>query len=308
MTIRWLLSRILLFLPSLIGVSLITFVIANSVPGDPVYALVGERADPVLMESYRKKLGLDRGLFVRYLRYLKMVSKGDLGQSFYTGRLVGKELGEKFPNTLLLAVVSMTFATLTGLFLGILCTLYRNRWQDRLILFLTTGIISMPVFWFGMLLIYFFSVRIHLFPTGGMEGFSALVLPALTLGARSMGYLARLTRSCLLDILNSEYILAVKARGGGPYFVMMHAMKNVLIPLVTFIGLDFGSYLNGSVLTETIFGWDGIGRYAISGIFRRDYPVIIGSVMFGSVIFMLVNLFIDVLYFFLNPKIRKGSE
>ncbi|MBN2144741.1 MAG: ABC transporter permease [Candidatus Aureabacteria bacterium] len=301
---HWLFHRFLMFIPGLIGVSIVTFFIANAVPGDPVYALVGERADPFLIQQYRSKLGLDKTLPERYWFYLKTIISGDLGHSYYTGKNVGNELIRKFPHTFILAVCAMIFAVFSGLLIGTVCVMFQDRWLDRLFLFFSTFMISMPVFWLGMVFVFLFAVKIRLFPTGGMEGYLCIVLPALTLGSRSMGYLVRLTRTCLLDILNSEYILTARAKGAGPLLIIYHAMKNAMIPIATFIGLDFGSYLNGSVLTETIFNWDGIGRYAINGIFRRDYPVIIGSVLFGALIFMAVNLLIDLLYFYLNPQVK----
>ncbi len=299
-------TRFLLLLPVLAGVTLVTFILISSVPGDPVYAMVGERADEKLIESYREKLGLNHGFFKRYISYISLILKGDLGQSYYTGRPVGTELIEKFPNTLLLAGTAVIFSLIFGIILGIMGALLRDTWIDKVLMVICTAFISLPVFWYGMLLVYFFAYSLKFLPSGGMDHPLAILLPALTLGSRSMAYLARLTRSCLLEILNSPYILAVKARGGGKGMVIRHAMINVMMPVITFIGLDFGSYLNGSVLTETIFGWDGIGRYAIQGILRRDYPVILGTVLLGASIFVLVNLLIDLSYMFINPRLRKS--
>lgn len=302
---KWLIKRLLLIVPGLLGVSLITFYISVSIPGDPVYALVGERADPVLIESYRTRLGLDQNLAFRYFCYLKMIFRFDFGKSYYTHQSVSKELLEKFPNTFRLASAAILFAVLSGLLLGGICAVFKDSFFDKLILFVSTGLISLPVFWFGMLLIFIFALHLKWLPSSGMDSGYSIVLPSIALGSRSLGYLVRLTRSCMIEILSSEYILLVRAKGGGTGLILYHAFMNAIIPVVTFIGLDFGSYLNGSVLTETIFGWDGIGRYAMNGILRRDYPVIIGTVLFGAFVFMLVNILIDVFYTFANPKLRR---
>ncbi|EKD27307.1 MAG: hypothetical protein ACD_79C00764G0002 [uncultured bacterium] len=308
MSFSWIIKRLFLIIPSLIGVSFLTFIIASKVPGDPVYALVGERADSKIIESYRSKMGLDKGIVTRYCLYLKMILTGDLGLSYYSGRSVSKDLMEKFPNTLLLAFWSMLFSSIGGIVLGIYCALYPNTFADKVILLFSTLCISLPVFWFGMLLVYFFSFKIHIFPVAGMNGALYFVLPSITLGLRSLGYVVRLTKSCMLEVLNAEYIMTVKAKGGGILRIIYHAFINAVIPIVTFIGLDFGSYLNGSVLTETIFGWNGIGRYAINGILKRDYPVILGTVLFGAFVFMLINILVDIICVLLNPKLRlKGK-
>jgi ABC-type dipeptide/oligopeptide/nickel transport system permease component len=304
----WIGKRLLLLIPSVIGVTLVTFCLANAVPGDPVYALVGERTDEAVIEAYREKLGLEQGVALRYVKYMQMLLQGDMGQSYYTGRQVMSEIREKLPNTLYLACTSMALAVVMGLGLGCLAAYTRGSWLDRTILFFATSLISFPVFWFGMLLVLVFAIGLRWFPVGGMEHPLAIVLPALTLGSRSAGYLARLSRTKILDCLSEEYILTIRAKGGGPCKVLHHALRNAFIPILTFIGLDFGSYLNGSVLTETIFGWDGLGRYAIGGIFRRDYPVILGTVLFGALVFMLMNLLVDFLYAYFNPRLRHGGQ
>jgi ABC-type dipeptide/oligopeptide/nickel transport system permease component len=306
--IRWILRRILWMIPALVGVSLLTFLIAAMVPGDPVYAVVGERADPAVIEAYRSRLGLDRSLPVRYVLYIKTVLSGDLGRSVATGRPVARDLLSKFPNTLLLAAAAMLFAVTFGVILGVVAAFVRDSPLDRAIVVFSTALISLPVFWFGMLLVFVFAYYLRWLPVAGMEHPASVILPGVTLGSRSLGYLVRLTRSTMIEQLSSDYILAVRAKGAGRLLLAKHALLNVSIPIVTFIGLDFGSYLNGSVLTETIFGWNGVGRYAVNGIFRRDYPVIIGCVLFGALLFMAVNVLIDIVYMMLDPKLRHGAS
>jgi len=304
---HWLFKRFLLIIPALFGISIITFIISANVPGDPVNALVGERSNPELIRRYREKLGVNKPILERYMRYLKMLIKLDLGRSYYSKEKVRDELLQKIPNTLRLAFFSMLFAVTIGLSLGILIAFFENSFFDKLILFFSTLLISLPVFWFAMLLVFIFSFKLGWFPVAGMDGRFAIILPAFTLGSRSLGYLIRLTRSCMLECLSSEYITTVKAKGGKGLLIAKHAFLNAVIPVITFIGLDFGSYMNGSVLTETIFGWDGIGRFAVNGIFQRDYPVIIGSVLFGALMFMTVNILIDILCVFLNPQLRRSG-
>ncbi len=304
---NWLFKRLLLILPTLFGISIITFIISANVPGDPVNALVGERSDPALIRLYREKLGVNKPILERYVRYLKMLIKFDLGRSYYSKEKVKNELIQKIPNTLKLAFFSMLFAVLVGTSLGMIIAFFENSFFDKLVLFFSTMLISLPIFWFAMLLVFIFSFKLGWFPVAGMNGHFAIILPAFTLGSRSLGYLIRLTRSCMLECLSAEYITAVRAKGGKGFLVAKHAFLNAIIPVITFIGLDFGSYMNGSVLTETIFGWDGIGRFAVNGIFQRDYPVIIGSVLFGALMFMLVNLLVDILCMFFNPRLRRGG-
>lgn len=302
-----LLKKIILIVPSLLGISLITFFISVLIPGDPVSALVGDRADDEVINDYREKLGLKHSIPVRYFFYVKMIFKGDLGESYYTGEKVSKELLSKLPNTLILAFTAMVISVFFGIIFGILSAIYADTFIDKLIRFISTSLISLPIFWFAMILIYIFAFYLKIFPVGGMTDSFSFVLPSFTLASRSLGYLVRLTRSTMIEELNSEYVLCVLAKGGKIKNVIYHAFINTLMPIITFIALDFGSYMNGSVLTETIFGWNGIGRFAMNGIFRRDYPVILGSVLFGAFVFIIINLVIDIVYTFLNPKLRRNE-
>ena len=209
----------------------------------------------------------------------------------------------------LFTLTAMLFSTVTGILLGVFMAVFRGSFWDRIGLLLSISGISIPVFWLGLILIYLFSFKLQLLPPTGMGHGPArllfLVLPASTLGLSSAAALARITRTAMLEVLSQPYITTARAKGlSGRVVVFKHALRNTLIPVVTIIGLDFGSYLNGSVLTETIFGWDGIGRYAVEGIFQRDYPVIMGCVLVGALLFVLVNLIVDLLYGLLDPRIR----
>ena len=302
------LKRIIMTVPTLLGISIITFVLLQALPGDPVQGLAGDRADPAVLERIRRDMGTDRPIALQYVGYMKLLMQGELGRSYYSNRSVLGDIAQKLPNTIMLAAAAMLFSTCFGILLGIFMAVRRGTVWDRLALMLSTAGISLPVFWLGLLLIYLFSFKLQLLPPAGMGsglgGLVFLALPAATLGLSSAAALARITRTSMLEVLSQPYITTARAKGlSGRVVVFKHAFKNTLIPVVTLIGLDFGSYLNGSILTETIFGWDGIGRYAVEGIFQRDYPVIMGCVLTGALLFVLVNLSVDLVYGLLDPRI-----
>jgi ABC-type dipeptide/oligopeptide/nickel transport system permease component len=292
----------------MIGITLITFILLKALPGDPVQGLAGERTSPETIKRLKKELGTERPVLLQYAGYMKLLLRGELGRSYYTNRKITDDIKEKLPNTIKLAVGAMIFSTLVGLLLGILMAIAPGSIWDRIGQLISVSGISIPVFFLGLLLIYLFSFVFQILPPSGMGNGSILflIMPAATLGLNSSAYLARITRSSLIEILSQPYIVTAKAKGvKKSSIIVKHALKNAFIPIVTLIGLDFGSYLNGSVLTETIFGWDGIGRYAVEGIFKRDYPVILGCVLVGAILFILVNLSVDLLYGFFDPRIRR---
>ncbi len=309
--VRFILKRILLFIPTLLGVTLITFILTQSLPGDPVINMVGERATPETIARIRAEIGVDRPLPVQYLLFLKRLSRGELGRSLFTNRKIADDLLQKFPNTVRLALAAMIFASFFGIGMGILAAVRHDTGWDRLITLVTVGGISVPVFWLGLALMLVFAFYLRWLPPSGMGNGSLayVILPALTLGTFSLSYIARVTRSSMLESLSQPYIEAARAKGlPETRVVLKHALKNSLIPVVTLIGLDLGSYLNGAVLTETIFGWDGLGRYALDGILKRDYPAIMGVVLFGAVIFVSLNLLVDISYHVLDPRIRVQKD
>lgn len=303
----FLLRRLLFALPTLVGVTFITFLLVRSVPGDPVLSLIGQRADPETIEALRRQLGLEKPLILQYGHYLRRLSLGQWGNSLYSQRPVSQLLMEKFPNTLRLALAAMVFAIFSGLLLGIGAAIRRGSSLDATLTFLATLGLSTPVFWLGLLLIMLFAIQLSWLPASGMGGgaLAYLILPALTLGIRSASYVARVTRASMLEALSMPYTTTARAKGLGQFpVVMRHSLKNALCPIITMAGLDFGSYLNGAVLTETIFGWDGLGRLAFDAILKRDYPLIMGAVLFGSILFVLINILVDISYAFLDPRIR----
>lgn len=305
----YVLKRLLLFIPTLLGITFVTFLLTQAVPGDPVLGMVGERADPAVVERLRADIGADRPFLVRYGGYLSLLARGEMGRSYYSHHPVASDIVEKFANTLRLALTAIVFSIIIGISLGVFTALKRGTWLDRAGSALAVAGISLPVFWLGLVLMLVLSGWLHLLPPSGMGNGELiyLVLPAMTLAIGSSSFIARVTRSSMLEVLGQPYMATARAKGLGPGRVIVHALRNALIPIVTLIGLDLGSYLNGSVLTETIFGWDGIGRYALEGITKRDYPVVMGTVLFGAVIFVTVNLVIDVLNSVIDPRIRHSE-
>ncbi len=303
--------RLLLALPTLVGVALIVFAILKMVPGDPALAMVGERADEATIEQIRKDLGLDEPLPAQFARYMLLVAKGELGRSYYTNRPVALSLIEKFPNTLRLAGAAMIVAVGFGMTLGIVSAIKHNTWVDRLFGIVSVVGISTPVFWLALVLVLVFAYGLGWLPPSGMGngGLAYLVLPAIALGTNSAAFIARITRSSMLEALSQPYLTAVRAKGVSRFAAATkHALRNALIPVTTLIGIDMGSYLNGSVLTETIFGWDGIGRYAMTAILKHDYPVILGTVLFGATAFVAVNLLVDVFYAAIDPRLDPAAR
>lgn len=304
----YIIKRLLLTIPVLLGIATITFILIYVIPGDPTSGIVGERVSPQTLNQIRAEMGLDKPFHIQYLSYLNRLIHGNLGRSFSTKQPVSEVIIEKFPNTLRLTIAAMFIAILFGVSMGIFAAITRGSFWERLTMVGAVFGISTPVFWFGLLLIFIFSIKLGWLPASGMGDGSILylILPAATLGLRSVALIARITCATMIETLGEDYIRTARAKGLRESVVIFkHALKNSLIPIVTIIGLDFGSYLNGSVLTETVFGWPGLGRYAVEGIMKRDIPVVIGTVLFGAFIFVIVNLIVDILYYFLNPKIRE---
>ncbi len=307
---RYILRRLLLLVPILLGVATITFLLMYVVPGDPVRAVAGERYDEATIAEMRHELGLDRPLAVRYVDFLGRAARFDLGRSFVTRRPVAEAIRERFPRTALLAGCAMLFAVVGGIIIGALAAWGRVPLLSKALMTASLVAVSMPVFWLGLLLIYVFSMQLRLLPPSGYGGGSPahLVLPALTLSFASMATIARVTRSGFLDALGEDYVRTARAKGLGERAVLSkHVLRNALIPVITIVGTDFGSYLSGSVLTESIFGWPGLGRYIVQAIMKRDFPVIQGAVLFMAVLFVIVNLVVDVSYGFIDPRIRSAG-
>ncbi len=303
--IHYLLNRLLQVIPVLFGVIIITFVLMYVIPGDPVVSMVGERYSEATIQRLRQEMHLDDPLPIQFFRYIGNVVRGNFGNSFITGEPVIVLIMEKFPNTMMLAVGAMIFAIIIGLTAGILSSVNPGSFMDRGIMVIALAGISAPVFWVGLILVLVVGVILRWLPPTGFGGLEYLILPALTLGLRSAAYLARLTRATMLDELNKDYIRTARSKGLPEWKVFIkHAFPNTLIPVITVIGTDFGSYLSGAVLTESIFGWPGIGRLALDAILKRDFPLIQGTVLFMAIMFVMMNVLVDMLYGVVDPKIR----
>jgi peptide/nickel transport system permease protein/oligopeptide transport system permease protein len=302
--LAFIIRRLVLSIPTLIGVMIVVFLLLYVAPGDPVQDMVGERADAETIARLRKELHLDEPLPKQFVSYAGGVLKGDLGNSYITQRPIIKDIRERFPKTLLLAGTAMLLASILGITIGVLSARNPGGWFDRLGLGFAYLGISFPVYWVGLILILIFAVTLRWLPPSGYGGVKYLILPALALGSRSIAFLARVTRSSMLEVLGGDFVRTARAKGLRERVVIArHALRNALIPIITVLGLDFGYYLTGSILTETIFSWPGIGRYVVNAIARRDLPAINGSVLFLSVVFVLVNLITDLAYAKADPRV-----
>ena len=302
---RYLVRRLLLTIPVLLGVATLVFALIHLVPGDPAQAMLGEGASQEEIQRLRTSLGLDRPLLAQYTGFLGGLVRGDLGTSFRYNTPVTQQITSRLGNTAKLALAAMMVAILFAVPLGIIAAVFRGRAPDHAAMTLALAGISMPNFWLGPLLAILFAVYLGWLPVSGTGSLAHLVLPAVTLGAALSAILARMTRASLLEELRELYVLAARARGlSGSRAVLRHAFRNSLIPVVTIIGLQFGAVLTGTIITETIFAWPGLGRLLIQAINFRDYPLVQGCILFIAVTYVLMNLLTDLTYGFLDPRIR----
>jgi ABC-type dipeptide/oligopeptide/nickel transport system permease component len=302
---RYLVRRLLLTIPVLLGVATLVFSLIHLVPGDPAQSMLGDSAPPEDVARLRQTLGLDRPLVQQYKSFLGGVVKGDLGTSFRYGTPVTREIGSRLLRTLQLALAAMAVAIVIAIPLGIIAAVRKGTAVDQAAMTLSLIGISMPNFWLGPLLAIVFAVRLGWLPVSGTGTAAHLVLPAVTLGAALAAILARMTRASVLEELRELYVLAARARGiSRARAVIRHAFRNSLIPIVTIIGLQFGAVLTGTIITETIFAWPGVGRLLIQAINFRDYPLVQGCILFISFTYVTMNLLTDVAYGLLDPRIR----
>jgi len=303
--VRFLVRRVLLTIPVLLGVATLVFALIHLVPGDPAQAMLGDGASPQDIAELRTSLGLDQSLPSQYARFLSSAVTGDLGKSFRTGQPVTLMIAERVPATAELALASMTVAVLLAIPLGVIAAVRKNTFVDHAAMTFSLAGISIPNFWLGPLLAIVFAVELGWLPVSGRGTLAHLVLPAFSLGLALSAILARMTRASLLEELGELYVRAARARGVSPTAAVLgHAMRNSLVPLVTIVALQFGAVLTGAVITETIFAWPGIGRLLIQSIGFRDYPMVQGCILLIAVTYVSVNLLTDVMYGILDPRIR----
>lgn len=329
-----LLKKLLGLIPTVVGITLVAFFLIRLVPGDPIEVMMGERRlDPAVHAEMMQRMGLDQPLLVQYGNYVGNLMRGDLGLSLITRESVAKEFVSLFPATMELALAALILALVVGMPLGIIAGLKRGSLIDQGMMGVATVGYSMPVFWWGLILIMFFSVQLGITPVSGRiaieydilprTGFMLidtvlsgeagafrsalmhLILPTIVLGTIPMAVIARMTRSSMLEVLREDYVRTARAKGLSPIrVVLVHALRNALIPIITVIGLQTGSLLAGAVLTETIFSWPGIGKWLIDAIARRDYPVVQTGILVSASVFIVVNLVVDMLYSVVNPRVR----
>lgn len=307
--IKYILRRLFFMVPTMLGVSLIIFGLLYLTPGDAAVAKLGQQAPPEAIEAYREELGLNDPFLVQYGRYIKGALHGDLGKSYLSGADVGDTLKEYFPATVNLTLFSLAVAVIFGIIFGILSAVFKYSWIDKISMFFGMIGLSMPIFWSGLLFILLFSVKLGWLPSSGLRSFKHLILPGFALGFQSMAVIMRQTRSSMLDVLNKDYIRTARSKGFRErYVIFVHALKNAMIPVLTSAGLLTGALIGGSVLTETIFSIPGIGRHMVQSITARDYPMILGAVLLISLSYCILNLIVDILYGFLDPRVRSQYE
>ncbi len=307
---RYIGKRLLMIIPVLVGVTLLVFIVLSLAPGDPAVSILGDKATEADIEAKREELGLNDPILIQYLNYVSKAIKGDFGVSYKNQLSVMKQVLDRFPNTLIIAVGAILFSLVLGIPVGILSAKKQYSMIDNIAMIGALIGVSMPVFWMGLMMVIVFSLRLRLLPSSGMgEGFiplmKSLVLPVVALGSYSLAMIARTTRSSVLEVIRQDYISTARSKGITERQVTTrHMLKNALIPIITAVGLQFGTLMGGSIMTETVFSWPGIGRLIVDSIKSRDIPMVMGSVIFLSVIFSFVNLLIDLLYAFVDPQIK----
>ena len=305
--LSYILRRLLQAIPVIIGVSLITFILMIMVPGDPVQQLLGQRASPEAVAEVRRNMGLDEPAWRQYLTMMGNIVTGDLGRSIITREPVVREFASRLPVTMKLALIAMVFATVIGVTVGILSAVRQNSIIDRAAMFLTLTGISLPVFWYALIVILLVIFQWRWIPQTGLGDGSLkfYLLPAFVLGTRAAAFIARITRSAMLETIRQDYIRTARAKGLRERVVTWkHAIRNVMIPVVTVIGLDLASFIDGAYLTEYVFNIPGMGRYGLVSLLNRDLPVMLPLVIYTAVLFIIANLLVDLLYAAIDPRIR----
>jgi peptide/nickel transport system permease protein len=308
---RYVIKRLLMIIPVLVGVTFFVYLVLSLAPGDPVQTILGDKASVEAQEQLRANLGLDKPLLVQYVNYIGRAVRGDFGKSYKNQVPVMQQVLERFPNTLLIASGAIILSLILGIPIGIISARRQYSFVDNAAMLGALIGVSMPGFWMGLLLVIVFSLRLKLLPSSGMNTQSliallrSLVLPVIALSTYSLAMIARMTRSSMLEVIRQDYINTARSKGiSERQVVFSHMLRNALIPIITAVGLQFGTLVGGSIMTETVFSWPGIGRLIVESIKSRDIPVVLGSVIFLSVVFSLVNLIVDLLYAFVDPQIK----
>lgn len=303
--IKYIFKRLIMLIPVILVTSFLIYWAMSLTGGDPALMLAGDKATPEQVEQIREELGLNDPFPVRYANYMKGMLTGDMGKSYVTKKDVFQTFMEKLPNTLALGGAAVLIAVVVSLPLGIYTAIHQNTWKDTAGMVFALFGTSMPNFWLGLMLIIIFALHLRLFPTGGNFGWKSLVLPAVTVGFGLAALITRITRSSMLDVMRQDYMTTARAKGCSEHRVIYkHGLKNALIPIITAIGLQMSLVITGSVLAETVFSWPGIGRLVYESITRRDIPMVTGSIILCSILMCIINLVVDLVYAFFDPRIK----
>lgn len=301
----YLLKRLVASVVTLLGVIFVLVALVQFLPGDPARVIAGLRATPAQVARVRDEMGLDDSVFVQYWRFLENLAQGNLGVSVRTGDSVAAEIWARLPFTLELAVLGTLIGTVAGITLGVIAATHKDKWTDSFVSMIGVVGISMPVYWLGIILILVFAVWLHVLPASGASSLTSVILPSFTLGVFSMAIVARMTRSTMIDELGQDFVRTVRAKGVVERVVIYkHALRNAFVPILTVIGLQFGTLLGGAVLTETVFSWPGIGRLLVDSISARDFPMVQGIIFVFAAMFIVVNVITDLLYTVVDPRVR----
>lgn len=306
---KYIIKRLLMMIPVIIGVTIIIFLIMALSPGDPARLVLGEMASEESVANWRETHGLNDPLPVRYVNYMKNMLKGDLGTSYANGRSVATEISSRFPITLRLAIVGMIVALVIAIPLGIVSAVKQYSLIDGFATIFGMLGIALPSFWVALMMILLFSLKLNWLPSGGIEGWQSMVMPAISIGFGCCANIMRITRSSMLEVIRTDYIRTAKSKGVKKRDIIgKHALRNVLIPVITVAGLQFGAMMGGAVIAETVFSWPGVGTYMISSIKAKDTPAVMGSIICFCIAFSLVNLLVDLVYGYIDPRIKSSYK
>lgn len=304
---KYILQRLVLAIPTLFGVAVVVFLMLRMLPGDPARVIAGVMASEADVERIRMQLGLDQPVLTQFVSFMGRLAHLDLGQSARTSQPVLQEILARLPYTVELAVTAIVLATVVGIMAGVMAATHHNTKVDYLVSALSLFGVSMPVYWLGLMMIVVFAINLKVLPAAGADQPASFIMPSFTLALFVVGLITRMTRSSMLEVLRQDYVQTARAKGLAEQTVRYtHALRNALLPVVTVVGLQFGTLLGGAVLTETVFGWPGIGQLLVESIFSRDYPLVQGIVLTFSMLFIMVNLAVDILYAYIDPRIHYG--
>ena len=302
---KYIIKRILMMIPVIIGVSLLVFLVLKMTPGDPARVVAGSEADEATVEMIREELGLNKPVMQQYVDYMSGLLHGDMGESYVNGKPVLDEIAARLPTTFALALASVLVAVIIGIPLGIISATKQYSILDYISTILALAGVAMPNFWLGLMLILFFSLHLGILPSNGAEDWTGYILPAITMGVGAVASFMRTTRSSMLEVIRQDYIRTARAKGAGEGRVIIHhAIRNAMIPVITVIGLQIGTLLGGAVVNETVFSLPGLGTLMINAINQKNEPVVLGCLIVFAFIFSMVNLLIDILYAFIDPRIK----